>query len=69
MKSSYNARHGHPRSKFAAGADAAKERHDRAVQRNALWASLTPQQQLDSLNERFPDGAVRQKARIAARIK
>lgn len=44
-------------------------RRAEAEVRNAAWAALTPEQQLKYLDETFPTGAKRQKARIDALLK
>ena len=45
-------------------------RHKEAIERNNFWASLTPQQQLESLDNRLGKGigAKKQRARIQYKI-
>ena len=48
-----------------------QRRREEAEVRNAKWAALTPQQQLDKLDQVFGIGlgAAKQRAKIAKRIK
>ena len=45
-------------------------RHKEAIERNSYWVSLTPQQQLESLDVRLGKGigAKKQRAKIQAKI-
>lgn len=43
-------------------------RRREALERNEKWAKRSPQDQLSSLEQRFPSGAIRQKDRIRARM-
>jgi len=50
--------------------DRKDERRKVAEERNAQWASLTPQQQIAELDKRFGagNGAKKQRARLAKKI-
>lgn len=49
--------------------DHAAFRKEEAIIRNANWASLSLVEQLETLNARFPAGAVKQKTRIIEKIR
>lgn len=48
-----------------------ERRREEAIQRNAKWAVLTPQQQLEVLNKNFGDGlgAKKQRAKLTKKLR